>query len=84
MKQSIINVALLVRDYDEAIAFYTEKLKFELVEDSYEAEQDKRWVVIAPRLDWFQSIVGTGINKQTGNVHRLSGWWSRVSFPEYG
>ena len=48
MKQSIIQIALLVRDYDEAIDFYIDKLKFELVEDSYQAEQDKRWVVIAP------------------------------------
>jgi len=48
MQQSIIHVALVVRDYDEAIAFYTEKLKFELVEDTYQPEQDKRWVTVAP------------------------------------
>jgi catechol 2,3-dioxygenase-like lactoylglutathione lyase family enzyme len=48
MKQSIIHVALVVRDYDEAIAFYTEKLHFTLVEDTYQPEQDKRWVVVAP------------------------------------
>lgn len=48
MKQSILHVALVVRDYDEAIAFYTEKLKFELVEDTYVPEQDKRWVRVAP------------------------------------
>lgn len=48
MKQSIIHVALVVRDYDEAIAFYTEKLHFSLVEDTYQPEQDKRWVVVAP------------------------------------
>ncbi|HKJ18715.1 MAG TPA: VOC family protein [Xanthomonadales bacterium] len=48
MKQSIVHVALVVRDYDEAIAFYTEKLDFELVEDTYQPEQDKRWVVVAP------------------------------------
>ena len=48
MRQSIIHMALLVRDYDEAIAFYCDTLKFELVEDSYQAEQDKRWVLIAP------------------------------------
>jgi catechol 2,3-dioxygenase-like lactoylglutathione lyase family enzyme len=41
-------VALVVRDYDEAIAFYTTKLDFRLVEDSYQPEQDKRWVVVAP------------------------------------
>lgn len=48
MKQSIVHVALVVKDYDEAIAFYTEKLHFSLVEDSYQAEQDKRWVVVSP------------------------------------
>ena len=48
MKQSIIHVALVVRDYDEAIAFYCEKLHFTLIEDSYQPEQDKRWVVVAP------------------------------------
>lgn len=48
MKQSIMHVALVVRDYDEAIAFYTEKLKFTLVEDTHQPEQDKRWVIVAP------------------------------------
>jgi catechol 2,3-dioxygenase-like lactoylglutathione lyase family enzyme len=44
-------VALVVRDYDEAIAFYTGKLGFTLVEDSPSTDragQDKRWVLIAP------------------------------------
>ena len=49
MKQSIVYVALVVRDYDEAIAFFTQTLDFELVEDSYVPEQDKRWVIVAPR-----------------------------------
>lgn len=48
MKQSIIHIALVVRDYDEAIAFYVGKLNFTLIEDSYQAAQDKRWVVVAP------------------------------------
>ncbi|MCA0386802.1 MAG: VOC family protein [Firmicutes bacterium] len=48
MKQSIVHIALVVKDYDEAIAFYTKKLNFELIEDTYQPEQDKRWVVIAP------------------------------------
>ncbi len=48
MKQSIIHLALVVRDYDEAIAFYTKTLNFTLVEDTYQPEQDKRWVVVAP------------------------------------
>ena len=48
MKQSIVHIALVVEDYDEAIRFYTEKLHFTLVEDTYQAEQDKRWVVVSP------------------------------------
>jgi catechol 2,3-dioxygenase-like lactoylglutathione lyase family enzyme len=48
MNQSIIHVALVVKDYDEAIDFYCSKLKFTLVEDTYQPEQDKRWVVVKP------------------------------------
>lgn len=48
MKQSIVHIALVVEDYDAAIEFYTQKLHFELVEDSYQPEQDKRWVVVSP------------------------------------
>ena len=48
MKQSIVHIALVVKDYDEAIEFYTKKLNFELIEDTYQPEQDKRWVVVAP------------------------------------
>jgi len=48
MKQSIGLVALVVRDYDEAIDFYVGTLGFSVIEDTYMPEQDKRWVVIAP------------------------------------
>ena len=48
MKQAIACVALVVRDYDEAIAFYRDKLGFSLLEDSVIEEQNKRWVVVAP------------------------------------
>ena len=48
MRQSIIHVALVVRDYDEAIQFYCQKMHFGLVEDTYQPEEDKRWVVVAP------------------------------------
>ena len=48
MKQSIAHIALVVKDYDEAIDFYTKTLHFDLIEDSYQPEQDKRWVVVAP------------------------------------
>jgi uncharacterized glyoxalase superfamily protein PhnB len=48
MKQSIAYIALVVRDYDEAIAFYIKKLHFTLLEDTYLPEEKKRWVLIAP------------------------------------
>ena len=48
MKQSIVHIAIVVKEYDEAIDFYVNKLKFELIEDTYQAEQDKRWVVVSP------------------------------------
>ena len=44
----LAHIALVVRDYDEALAFYVGKLGFELVEDTYQPAQDKRWVVIRP------------------------------------
>jgi catechol 2,3-dioxygenase-like lactoylglutathione lyase family enzyme len=48
MQQAIAHVALVVRDYDEALGFYVGKLGFRLVEDRYQPEQDKRWVVVSP------------------------------------
>ena len=48
MNQRIAHVALVVRDYDEAIAFFTQKLRFTVVEDVHQPAQDKRWVVVAP------------------------------------
>jgi catechol 2,3-dioxygenase-like lactoylglutathione lyase family enzyme len=47
MKQSIAHIALVVKDYDEAIAFYTKKLHFTLIEDTVLSET-KRWVLVAP------------------------------------
>lgn len=47
MKQSIAQIALVVRDYDEAIEFYTRKLHFTLLEDTLLSET-KRWVIVAP------------------------------------
>ncbi len=51
MPQEIGHVALLVKDYDEAIAYYTHALGFTLVEDSPSTDRqgnEKRWVVVAP------------------------------------
>lgn len=49
MNQSLAHIALIVRDYDEAINFYVKTLGFELVDDTYQPEQDKRWVVVRPK-----------------------------------
>ncbi|WP_061039045.1 VOC family protein [Vibrio coralliirubri] len=48
MKQNIVHIALVVKDYDEALDFYVNKLNFDLIEDTYLPEEDKRWVVVAP------------------------------------
>ncbi len=53
MTQSLGLISLVVQDYDAAIGFYVDVLGFELVEDIYQPEQDKRWVVVRP-------IGGTG------------------------
>ena len=48
MAQSLAHVALVVRDYDEAIAWFTGMLGFTLIADEHQPEQDKRWVLVAP------------------------------------
>ena len=48
MKQSLIHLAVVVRDYDEAIQYYTQVLGFLLVEDT-PLSDSKRWVLVAPR-----------------------------------
>jgi catechol 2,3-dioxygenase-like lactoylglutathione lyase family enzyme len=47
MKQKIAHIALVVKDYDEAITFYTQKLRFTLLEDT-QLSETKRWVLVAP------------------------------------
>ncbi|MEN9433251.1 MAG: hypothetical protein RLZZ422_840 [Pseudomonadota bacterium] len=49
MAQQLALISLVVRDYGEALAFYVDKLGFELIEDTYQAAQQKRWVVVAPQ-----------------------------------
>lgn len=49
MPQTLAHMALVVRDYDEAITYYVHTLGFELIEDTYQPEQDKRWVVVRPK-----------------------------------
>ena len=47
MRQRIAHIALIVRDYNEAIEFYTKKLDFDLIEDT-KIDEGKRWVIVAP------------------------------------
>ena len=65
MKQSIVHIMLVVRDYDEAIAWYSEKLLFRGVEDTYQPAQDKRWILIAPPgSDGVMLVLGRASNEE--------------------
>ena len=48
-QQRIAHIALVVRDYDEAIAYYCDVLGIDLVDDTAQPEEDKRWVLVAPK-----------------------------------
>ena len=48
MNQKIAHIALVVKDYDEAIDFYVNKLNFDLIEDTV-LGKDKRWVLVSPK-----------------------------------
>jgi catechol 2,3-dioxygenase-like lactoylglutathione lyase family enzyme len=68
-------VSLLVRDYDEAIQFYVGKLGFAVVEDTYVAAQDKRWVVVAPpESKGAQLLLAKAVgDEQTSRIGNQSG-----------
>ncbi|MEA5138396.1 VOC family protein [Arcicella rigui] len=64
MKQSISQMTLVVRDYDEAIEFYTQKLQFELVEDTPLTET-KRWVLVRPQnSNGFCLLLAKAVNEE--------------------
>lgn len=64
MKQRIAHIALVVADYDEAIAFYTQKLHFDLIEDTILSET-KRWVLVAPKgAQDFSLLLAKAANKE--------------------
>jgi len=75
MNQSIGLVALVVRDYDEAIEFYCDKVGFRLLEDTYIPAQDKRWVVVAPPGNRGAQLLlaKAAGNKQTARVGNQTG-----------
>lgn len=64
MNQQLVHIALVVRDYDEAIQFYTEKLNFELIEDTPQSET-KRWVLVSPRgTGNCKLLLAKGVNEE--------------------
>jgi catechol 2,3-dioxygenase-like lactoylglutathione lyase family enzyme len=75
MRQSIGLVALVVRDYEEALAFYVGVLGFTVVEDRPVPEQNKRWVVVAPRGSTESQLLlarGVGL-EQTSRIGNQTG-----------
>jgi catechol 2,3-dioxygenase-like lactoylglutathione lyase family enzyme len=81
LKQSIAHIALVVRDYDEAIDFYLNKLRFELVEDTYQPEQDKRWVVVRPQGDGTTSLLLARASTPTRRHSSATRLWPRFPVP---
>jgi catechol 2,3-dioxygenase-like lactoylglutathione lyase family enzyme len=74
LNQKIVHIALVVNDYDEAIAFYTKKLHFTLIEDTI-MSPTKRWVVVAPQGEGACSLLlakGVG-RKQRSKVGNQTG-----------
>lgn len=79
MTQSIASVTLIVRNYDEAISFFTRSLNFELLEDTPLGD-DKRWVVVRPRggLGTTLLLAQEATPEQASRVGNQTG--GRVSF----
>ena len=80
MKQEIIHFSLVVDDYDKAIDFYVNTLGFELLEDSYQPEQDKRWVLVAPPGSQGVSILLARASNETQQAFIGNQTGGRVSF----
>jgi catechol 2,3-dioxygenase-like lactoylglutathione lyase family enzyme len=74
LKQHIAHIALVVKDYDEAIKFYTEKLGFDLIEDTV-LDEKKRWVLVRPKGNSECSILlaKAANDQQTNSVGNQSG-----------
>ncbi|MBP7688551.1 MAG: VOC family protein [Thermoflexales bacterium] len=74
MTQSIVSLALVVRDYDEALAFFTQALRFALIEDT-DMGNGKRWVVVAPAGGQGASLLlAKAVNdEQTAHVGNQTG-----------
>lgn len=73
-KQRLGLAAIVVRDYDEAISFYVETLGFELLEDTFVPEQNKRWVVVRPRGGETGLLLARGVGEvQTARIGDQTG-----------
>ncbi len=66
MANHINQLTLVVKDYDEAIAFYTQKLDFELIEDTV-LTNTKRWVVVAPKKSQCRLLLAKAVNEEQLN-----------------
>jgi len=67
MKQQLAHIALVVTDYDEAIAFYTGKLNFQLTEDTV-MSASKRWVIVTPPGSACSLLLAKAANEQQQSV----------------
>ncbi|MDA3905082.1 MAG: VOC family protein [Bacteroidales bacterium] len=78
MEQRIAHITVLVKDYDEAINFYTEKLNFNLIED-IKLSDIKRWVLVAPKGNSTTSLLlaEAATEEQTSRIGNQTG--GRVS-----
>ncbi len=63
MENHINQITLVVKDYDEAIAFYTQKLHFDLIEDTVLSDT-KRWVVVAPKNSQCRLLLAKAANEE--------------------
>ena len=63
MQQQLTHIALVVKDYDEAIAFYTQKLHFDLIDDAKQSDT-KRWVLVRPRGSQCSLLLAKAANEE--------------------
>jgi catechol 2,3-dioxygenase-like lactoylglutathione lyase family enzyme len=79
MKQEIVHIALVVRDSDEAIDFYVNKLNFELIENTYQPERENGWVVVAPPSGKDTTLLlARTVQTGTGAIRRQPDRWTGV------
>ncbi|MEX0361290.1 MAG: VOC family protein [Allomuricauda sp.] len=62
-KQHLTHVTLVVRDYDEAILYYTDKLNFDLIKD-IDLGDGKRWVLVSPKNSQCQLVLGKAVGPE--------------------